>query len=77
MKKKKLRCPNKRCRSYNIETINSEKGYSVTKGLTGAAIGGLFNPAAGVAGLLTGISGKNKKAKFHCKDCGTIFKKKV
>lgn len=78
-KNKKVRCPNKRCKSYNVEVVStSGKGYSVKKGLAGAAVAGILTGGMATGlGALAGRKKKDDKAQFHCKDCGELFEVKL
>ena len=60
-----------KCKSTNVEFMdNKRKSFSVGKAVGGAVL-------TGGIGTLVGFAGKKGKDRWHCKDCGNVFKKKV
>ena len=60
-----------KCKSTNVEFMdNKRKSFSVGKAVGGAVLTGGY-------GKLVGFAGKKGKDRWHCKDCGNVFKKKA
>ena len=63
-----LKCT--KCKSINVEFMdNKKKSFSVGKAVAGGVL-------TGGIGTLAGFAGKKGKDRWHCKDCGNVFKKK-
>ena len=59
-----------KCKSTNVDFMdNKKKSFSVGKAVGGAVL-------TGGIGTLAGFAGKKGKDRWHCKDCGNVFKKK-
>ena len=62
-----IKCP--KCKSANIDFVrNDRKEFSKGKAALGMGL-------TGGSGLLAGFAGKKGKDMWHCKNCGTRFKK--
>lgn len=69
IEKNALKCT--KCKSTNVEFMdNKKKSFSVGKAVAGGVL-------TGGIGTLAGFAGKKGKDRWHCKDCGNVFKKKA